>query len=68
MHKRIRVVENICIMSECKYAYTHYTDKYVNPKTRPAVLKEVRKHFQREFKEQLGIKYFVPDPINGGTE
>ena len=67
MHKRIRVVENICHMSEQKYAQIHYSAKYSNPKTRADAIKDAHKHFKVQFKKQLGIKYFVPDPVNGGN-
>ena len=67
MHKRIRVVENICHMCEHKYARTHMCELYCDSRTRGQALAAAHKHFMSEFKNKLGIKYFVPDPINGGN-
>ena len=67
MHKRIRVLENIAHMAEHKFAKTHTFNLYCNSKTRAEAIKLAHDHFKSEFKEQLGVKYFVPDPINGGN-
>ena len=49
-------------MSEAKYARQYFGEKYCNSKTRNAALLDARKVFQKEFREKLGIKYYVPDP------
>ena len=75
MHKAIRVVENIAHMAEQKYAKIHHSnlycgENYVKTKTkntRAEAVSLAHKHFKTEFKNQLGVKYFVPDPINGGN-
>ena len=67
MYKQIRCMENLSKMAEEKYARLNMTDMYLDPKTKKLALSNVRKLFQREFQEQLGIKYFVPDPRNGGN-
>ena len=38
MHRRIRVVENVCHMAECKYAKMHYFDMYCHHETRSVAL------------------------------
>ena len=68
MHDRIRVGENIGKSAEAMYAATYLPDLYYNtPKTKKETLKLAREHFQTEFKEQMGVKYFFPDPKNGGN-
>jgi hypothetical protein len=75
MHKRIRVIENIAHMAEHKYARTHHFDLYCgdlyiktkSKDTRADAVALAHSHFKTEFKTQLGVKYFVPDPINGGN-
>lgn len=68
MHKRIRVMENLCKMSEHKYARLFYPDQYFsNLKSKSKCLENVRSLYADQFKTKLGIKYFVPDPINGGN-
>ena len=62
MHKRIRCMENLAKMSEAKYARQYFGEKYCNSKTKNAALLDARKVFQKEFREKLGIKYYVPDP------
>ena len=76
MHKRIRVVENMCHMCEHKWARTHFYDiycgdKYVKSKTKDTRIDAVKiahEYFKNQFLEQLGVKYFVPDPINGNFD
>ena len=65
MHKRIRVIENIAHMAEHKYAKTHHFNLYCDSKTKGDAVKLAHAHFKTKFKNQLGIKYFVPDRING---
>ena len=73
MHKRVRVVENVCHMAEHKWAKTHHFDIYCgenyvknkNTDTRAEAVALAHNQFKTQFKEKLGIKYFVPDPING---
>ena len=73
MHKRVRSVENVCHMAEHKWAKTHHFDLYCGEKyvkdrtrdTRAEVVGLAHSHFKMKFKEKLGVKYFVPDPING---
>ena len=75
MHKEIRVVENVAHMCEHKYAKTHHYDiycgdLYIKNKTRDTRAEAValaHTHFKNQFKIQLGVKYFVPDPIHGGN-
>ena len=67
MHKRIRVLENIAHIAEHKYARNHFANMYCDEKTKAESVKNAHEHFKSEFKKQLGIKYFVPDPINGGN-
>ena len=67
MHARICVVNQLGIGSEHKYAQIHLSDLYFNPKTKEKALKTAREHFQTQFKNKLGIKYFMPDPRNGGN-
>ena len=67
MHKRIRVVENIAHMAEHKYASNNYPSLYTDVKRKADSLKYAHDHFKSEFMKQLGIKYFIPDPINGGN-
>ena len=55
-------MENLAKMAEAKYACLYLVKKIHNSKTRNAALLEARKVFQKEFKEKLGIKYYVPDP------
>ena len=69
MHRRIRAVENICKLSEQKYAATHYPLLYYHLDTekKAKAIKAANKVFKDKFKNLLGIKYFVPDPQNGGN-
>ena len=67
MHKRIRVVENIAHMAEHKYASNNFPSLYFDVKRRADSLKLAHDHFKSEFMKRLGIKYFIPDPINGGN-
>ena len=67
LHKTIRCMEGLSRMAEARYARLYLPDQYCNPQTRKSALLVVRKIFQQEFKERLGIKYFVPDPKNGGN-
>ena len=50
MHKRIRVVENICHMCEHKYAQTHMCELYCDSRTRGQALAAAHKHFMSEIK------------------
>ena len=60
-------------MAEHKWAKTHHFDLYCGEKyvkdrtrdTRAEVVGLAHSHFKMKFKEKLGVKYFVPDPING---
>ena len=36
-------------------------------KQRADSLKFAHDHFKSEFMKRLGVKYFIPDPINGGN-
>ena len=65
MHRRIRVVENVCHMAECKYAKSHYFNMYCNRETRSDAITLAHNHFKSEFMSKLCVKYFVPDPVNG---
>jgi hypothetical protein len=65
MHKYIRCTENVCHLAEAKYAKTNHFDLYINNKTRPDAMALARSHFQKDFRDRLGIKYYVPDPKNG---
>ena len=65
MHKRIRIVENIAHMAEHKFARQNFFDLYCANKSQ--AVKLAHEHFKMEFKNQLGIKYFIPDPQNGGN-
>ena len=73
MHRRIRTVENICHMSEIKYAKTHFPQLYYAPPTKAnpnpikSTIKKAHEHFKAEFLRLLNLKYFVPDPVNGGN-
>ena len=67
MHKRIRCMENLSKMAEAKYARLYFTNMYCNPQSKKCALMDVRKLFQKQFKPKLGIKYFIPDPKNGGN-
>ena len=55
-------MENLAKMSEVKCACLYFGEKYCNSKTKNAALLDARKVFQKEFREKLGIKYYVPDP------
>ena len=68
MHKKVKCIENICLMAEEKHAILNYPDIYFDPEQgkKPALDKS-RAVFKHNFKEQLGIKYFIPDPKNGGN-
>ena len=65
MHKRIRVVENIAHMAEHKYISNNFPSLYFDVKQRADSLKFPHDHFKSEFMKRLGVKYFIPDPING---
>jgi hypothetical protein len=52
-------------LAEAKYAKDNYFDIYIDNKTRSDAVALARAHFQRSFRDRLGIKYFVPDPKNG---
>ena len=73
MHRRIRTVENVCHMAEVKFAKTHYLDLYyanptkANPNPIKSTVKIAHEHFKAEFLRLLNLKYFVPDPQNGGN-
>ena len=68
MHKKVKCVENICLMAEEKHAVLNYPDIYFNPEQgKKQALEKTRAVFKLNFKEQLGIKYFIPDPKNGGN-
>ena len=76
MHKRVRCVENLCHMSEHKWAKTHHYDLYCgenyvkdkNRNTRDEAVQLAHNHFKLQFWELLGVKYFVPDPLNGKSD
>ena len=73
MHRRIRTVENLCHMAEVKYAKTHFPNLYyasptqANPNPVKSTVKLAHNHFKAEFLRLLNLKYFVPDPQNGGN-
>ena len=67
MHKRIWLVENIAHMAEHKYASINFPSLYFDVKRRADSLKFAHDHFKSEFMKRLGVKYFIPDPINGGN-
>ena len=67
MHKKIRPVENVCKLSERKHAFLNFPELYNNPKTSQQAISMSREIFKKQFKDLLSIKYFVPDPINGGN-
>lgn len=67
MHKQIRPVENVCKLAETKYAKTHFPKMYYDPKTEKAAIEKSHEIIKQEFKDKLSVKYFVPDPINGGN-
>jgi hypothetical protein len=61
----IRCTENVCHLAEAKYAKNNFFEMYVNNKTRPDAMTLARAKFQKDFRDRLGIKYYVPDPRNG---
>ena len=68
MHKKVKCVENICLMAEEKHAVLNYPDIYFNPEQgKKQALEKTQAVFKLNFKEQLGVKYFIPDPKNGGN-
>ena len=69
MHRRIRAVENLCKLCEQKYAALNYPLLYYHLDTekKAKAIKAANKVFKGKFKDQLGVKYFVPDPQNGGN-
>ena len=67
MHKRIRVLENVGKMAEHKYAKEHFPEQYLDSKQKQESLKQARAIFKDKFKVKLGVKYYVPDPRNGGN-
>ena len=64
LHKLMRVTENFCSMCEVKYAFNHTFDLFCSDPS--AAISEAHQHIQNQFHSLLGIKYCVPDPINGG--
>ena len=68
MHKKVKCTENICMMAEEKFAILNYPDLYYDQKDgRKKALELSRSSFKNDFKEILGIKYFIPDAKNGGN-
>ena len=72
LHKLIRCAENMCKMSEHKFAMLNFpcqsVGKEKNSKnSKQTALGYARNHFKQEFRNKLGLKYFEPDPKHGGN-
>lgn len=67
MHKKIRPLENVCKLAEKKHAFQNFPELYNDPDTNKKAIKMSTEIIKNKFKDLLAVKYFVPDPINGGN-